>query len=186
MLTYVAHLHCTVFVDLDVLSLLCGSIHTVHHHPAFFTGPEIFSLSDPVMQSSSCTSVPQQSISHMPRVNVYVICSFSNVQTQSYSTQRNASAREKRMIIIPLKSKYPTASTSRPPNSNATQSSGAAQPESPPRSQAVVSTSSTTPPAVANTTPSTNPHIIIKHAGRWTRFWISICCTSSEYTEDHH
>jgi WD40 repeat protein len=100
--------------------------------------------------------------------------------------RRNASARERRMVIIPLKSKNPTASTSCPPNGNATQSSGAAQPQSPLQPQAAVSTPSTTPPSVANTTPSTNPHIIIKHAGRWTRFWVSICCTSSEYTDDHH
>jgi hypothetical protein len=71
--------------------------------------------------------------------------------------------------------KLPTASTSCPPNSNATQqqSSGAAQ------AQAAVSTSSTDPEAVAS---NTNPHATIKHAGRWIRFWLFICCASPEYT----
>jgi WD40 repeat protein len=84
--------------------------------------------------------------------------------------RRNASAREKRRRIL----KIPTASTSRPPNSNATQqSSGAAQ------AQVAVSTSSTDPEAVAS---NTNPHATIKHAGRWIRFWLFICCASPEYT----
>ncbi|KAG1869043.1 hypothetical protein DFJ58DRAFT_766803 [Suillus subalutaceus] len=102
--------------------------------------------------------------------------------------RRNASARERRMIIIPLKPKNPAASTSRPPNSNVTQSSGVAHPQSSPQPQAAVSTSSTISPesAVTNTTPTTNPHIIIKHAGRWTRFWVAICCASSEYNDGHH
>ncbi|KAG1869046.1 hypothetical protein DFJ58DRAFT_766841 [Suillus subalutaceus] len=100
--------------------------------------------------------------------------------------RRNASAREKRMVVIPLKPKNPAASTSRPPNSNATQSSGAAQPQSFLQPQAAVSTSSTTPLAVTNTTPNTNPHITITHPGRWTRFWVAICCASSEYTDGHH
>jgi len=79
LLTYVNHLQCTVFVDLDVLSLLRGSIHTVHHHDsAFFTGQEIFSLPDPVVQTLSCTSAPQQSLTlHMLRENAYVIFSFT-------------------------------------------------------------------------------------------------------------
>ncbi|KAG2744878.1 hypothetical protein P692DRAFT_201105071 [Suillus brevipes Sb2] len=75
-----------------------------------------------------------------------------------------------------------TASSSRPPNNNATQqSSSTAQAQS----QAAASTS-TAPPVVANTAPSTNPHVIIKHAGRWTRFWLFICCASSEYTDGQH
>ncbi|KIK34394.1 hypothetical protein CY34DRAFT_812948 [Suillus luteus UH-Slu-Lm8-n1] len=92
--------------------------------------------------------------------------------------RRNASARERRKPIMT----NATASSSRPPNSNTTlQSSGAAQVQS----QGAVSTS-TAPPVAANTAPSTNPHVIIKHAGRWTRFWLFICCTSSEYTDGHH
>ncbi|KIK40862.1 hypothetical protein CY34DRAFT_806792 [Suillus luteus UH-Slu-Lm8-n1] len=92
--------------------------------------------------------------------------------------RRNASARERRKPIMT----NATASSSRPPNSNTTlQSSGAAQVQS----QGAVSTS-TAPPVAANTAPSTNPHVIIKHAGCWTRFWLFICCASSEYTDGHH
>ncbi|KAG1869021.1 hypothetical protein DFJ58DRAFT_766650 [Suillus subalutaceus] len=99
--------------------------------------------------------------------------------------RRNASAREKRMIIIPLKSKNTAASTSRAPNSNATQSSGAAQAQSSSQLHATAS-ASTAHPVVANTTSSTNPHATIKHAGRWTRFWLFLCCASPEYTDGHH
>ncbi|KAG1869018.1 hypothetical protein DFJ58DRAFT_766644, partial [Suillus subalutaceus] len=99
--------------------------------------------------------------------------------------RRNASAREKRMIIIPLKSKNTAASTSCPSNSNATQSSGAAQAQSSSQLHATASTSAAHP-VVANTTSSTNPHATIKHVGRWTRFWLFICCASPEYTDGHH
>ncbi|KAG1869047.1 hypothetical protein DFJ58DRAFT_83181 [Suillus subalutaceus] len=99
--------------------------------------------------------------------------------------RRNASAREKRMVIIPLKPKNPAASTSHPPNSNVTQSSGVAQPQSSPQPQAAVSTT-TSPLAVFNTASKTNPDVMIRRAGRWTRFWLFICCTSTEYTDGHH
>ncbi|KAG1895487.1 uncharacterized protein F5891DRAFT_669043 [Suillus fuscotomentosus] len=93
---------------------------------------------------------------------------------------RNASARERQMKIIPLKPGNPAAGPSCPPNSNTTQhSNGASQ------AQAAVSTASA-PPVVTNTTPNTNPHVTIRHAGRWTRFWVSICCPSSKYTDSHH
>ncbi|KAG2060741.1 hypothetical protein BDR06DRAFT_1002612 [Suillus hirtellus] len=81
--------------------------------------------------------------------------------------RRNASARERRRPIIPLKSKKPA---SRPPNSNITQqSSGAAQAQSSSQLYAAVSTS-TTSYAVKDTPSSTNPHVTIRHVGRWTRF----------------
>ncbi|KAG2348188.1 WD40 repeat-like protein [Suillus weaverae] len=98
--------------------------------------------------------------------------------------RRNASAREKRRPIPP-KSKKPAASTSRPPNSNATQSSSATQAQSSSQPHPAVSTS-TTPPVVANTNSTTNPNVTIIHAGRWTRFWLFICCASTEYTDGHH
>ncbi|KAG2110910.1 uncharacterized protein F5147DRAFT_687738 [Suillus discolor] len=99
--------------------------------------------------------------------------------------RRNASAREKRMKIIPLKPGNSAASTSRPPNSNTTQHfNGASQAQS---SQAQTTVSTSTPSStVTDTIPNTNPHVIIKHAGRWTRFWLSICCSSYEYTDGHH
>ncbi|KAG2744876.1 hypothetical protein P692DRAFT_20877445 [Suillus brevipes Sb2] len=75
-----------------------------------------------------------------------------------------------------------TASSSRPPNNSTTQqSSSTAQAQS----QAAASTS-TASPIVANAAPSTNPHVIINNAGRWTRFWLFICFTSSEYTDGQH
>ncbi|KAG1869675.1 hypothetical protein C8R48DRAFT_760648 [Suillus tomentosus] len=88
------------------------------------------------------------------------------------------------MKIIPLKPGNPAASTSRPPNGNTTQHShGASQAQSS-QAQAPVSPSSA-PPVVTNTPSSANPHVTIRHAGRWTRFWLFICCTSTEYTHDH-
>ncbi|KAG1844609.1 hypothetical protein DFJ58DRAFT_747589 [Suillus subalutaceus] len=96
--------------------------------------------------------------------------------------RRNACAREKRRPAL----KIPTASSSRLPNGNVTkQSSGAAQAQSSSQLQAAASTS-TAPPVVANTASSTNPHVLIRHAGRWTRLWLFICCTSSEYTDGQH
>ncbi|KAG2060737.1 hypothetical protein BDR06DRAFT_479904 [Suillus hirtellus] len=85
------------------------------------------------------------------------------------------------MKIIPLKPGNPAASTSCPPNSNTAQhSNGATQAQSL-QAQAAVSTS-TAPPAVANTTPNSNPRATINNAGRWTRFWLFFCCASPEYT----
>jgi hypothetical protein len=116
--------------------------------------------------------------------------SLFDVRTSSYTTGtlRNASAGEKRKPIP----KNSAASSSRPPNSNATHhSSGTAhaQSSSRPQAQATVTTSSTAPAVAVNsgaTTSSTNPHAMIKHAGRWTRFWLFICCASPEYTDGHH
>ncbi|KAG2034538.1 WD40-repeat-containing domain protein [Suillus americanus] len=89
--------------------------------------------------------------------------------------RRNASARERRMMIIPLKSKKPAASTQ--------QSTGVASQTSS-QTQAAVSTSFTALP-VANTTLHTNPNATMKNVGRWTRFWLFFCCASPEYTHDH-
>ncbi|KAG1810834.1 uncharacterized protein BJ212DRAFT_1302167 [Suillus subaureus] len=127
-----------------------------------FNGLEISSLADLVVHRSSCMSVAQQSLtSRMLRANA------------------NACAREKRRPAL----KIATASSSRPPNTNATQqSSGAAQAQSSSQPQAATSIS-TAPPVVANATSGTNPHIILRHAGRWTRFWLFICCAYSEYTD---
>ncbi|KAG1837780.1 WD40-repeat-containing domain protein [Suillus subalutaceus] len=98
--------------------------------------------------------------------------------------RRNASARERRMIIIPLKSKKPAASTSCRPNNNTTQQSTGAAAQTSLQTQAAVSTSSTALP-VANTTLHTNPNATMKNVGRWTRFWLFFCCASPEYTHDH-
>ncbi|KAG1895447.1 uncharacterized protein F5891DRAFT_1058487, partial [Suillus fuscotomentosus] len=99
--------------------------------------------------------------------------------------RRNACARERRMKIIPLKPGNSAASTSRPPNGNNTQHSNAASQAQSSQAHAAVSTA-TAPPVVTNTTPNTNPHVIIRYAGRWTRFGLSICCSSSEYADGHN
>ncbi|KAG2034545.1 hypothetical protein BDR03DRAFT_964849 [Suillus americanus] len=99
--------------------------------------------------------------------------------------RRNASAREQRRPA-PLKPKKPAASTSRPPNINVTQqSTSAAQAQTSSQAQAAVSTSSAALP-VTNTTSHTNPRATIENADRWTRFWLFVCCTTPEYTRDHH
>ncbi|KAG1814504.1 WD40-repeat-containing domain protein [Suillus variegatus] len=96
--------------------------------------------------------------------------------------RRYASAHERRRPIIPLKSKKPT---SRPPNSNTIQqSSGTTQAQSSSKSHAAVPTSAI-PSVVTNTPSNTNPHATMRHVGRWTRFWLFICCASTEYTHDH-
>ncbi|KAG1784662.1 uncharacterized protein HD556DRAFT_1451548 [Suillus plorans] len=85
---------------------------------------------------------------------------------------RNASAREKRSLIP----KMAVASSSRPSNSNVTQqSSGKAQVQSSsqPQGAQAISMSSLTPTVVATfeaRASSTDPHVTIKHAGRWIRF----------------
>ncbi|KAG2102279.1 WD40-repeat-containing domain protein [Suillus discolor] len=97
--------------------------------------------------------------------------------------RRNASARERRMKIIPLKPGHPATSTSLPPNSNAAQhSSDAGQAQS---SQAQAAVSTSTAPPIANTTSHPNLDATIKNTGRWTRFWLFFCCTSPEYTHSH-
>ncbi|KAG2053339.1 hypothetical protein BDR06DRAFT_462503 [Suillus hirtellus] len=124
----------------------------------------------------------------MPRANVYVVClllEYSNIQIPSHTAQWNACARERRMKTIPLKPGNPTASTSRPPNGNTTQHSNDASQAQSSRAHAAVSTA-TAPPVVTNTTLNNNPHVTIRHAGRWTRFWLSICCSSSEYADGHN
>ncbi|KAG1836368.1 hypothetical protein DFJ58DRAFT_749823 [Suillus subalutaceus] len=96
--------------------------------------------------------------------------------------RRNASARERRRLIL----KIPTAGSLPPPNSTVTQqSSGTAQTQSSSQPHAAISTS-TSPPVVATTTSNTNSHAMIRHPGRWARFWLFICCTSPEYTDGHH
>ncbi|KAG2753392.1 WD40 repeat-like protein [Suillus brevipes Sb2] len=94
--------------------------------------------------------------------------------------RRNASARETRRPTM----RWPTASSSRPPNTTITQqSSDAAQAQSSSQPHATVST---VPPAATNTTSSARPHATIKYTTRWTRFWLYICCASPEYTDGHH
>ncbi|KAG1818442.1 WD40-repeat-containing domain protein [Suillus subaureus] len=89
--------------------------------------------------------------------------------------RRNASARERRKLIL----KIPTAGSLRPPDSAVTQQpSGTAQTQSS-QPHPAVSTSNAPPVATSNT----NPHATIKHAGRWARFWLFVCCTAPEYTD---
>ncbi|KAG1747349.1 hypothetical protein EDB19DRAFT_1905508 [Suillus lakei] len=99
----------------------------------------------------------------------------------------NASTQEKRKPIPKN-----TASSSRLHNSNVTQQSNGtahAQSSLQPLAQAAVSTSYIAPAVAVTskaTSPSTNPRAMKKNAGRWTRFWLFICCVSTEYTDGHH
>jgi hypothetical protein len=177
---FTSHLYCAVFLYLYILSLLHESIPAIRHHdPASLTGLEIFSLPDPAVQILSCVNATQESSMFLiASLNVYVIFSFSNVQTPSHTIQRNATAKEKR-------GPNSATSTSRHPNGNATQQSTGAQAQTSSQTQATILTSSTALP-VTNTTSHTNPHATIGNAGRWTRFWLFFCCTSPKYTHDHH
>ncbi|KAG2739291.1 hypothetical protein P692DRAFT_20756070, partial [Suillus brevipes Sb2] len=96
--------------------------------------------------------------------------------------RRNACAREKRKRLLPLKN--PIAGSSHPPEPNVTDPSL--------QSQAADSSSSATP-AIGDATTITGttsmpsrPDITIKQAGLWTRFWLLICCASTEHTDGHH
>ncbi|KAG2344619.1 WD40 repeat-like protein [Suillus weaverae] len=107
--------------------------------------------------------------------------------------RRNASAREvalakqqqkqkqkQKQKTKPLRSKNPTAGSSRPLKPNVT-----SQP------QAVVPSSSTTPDvgdatAAATSTPPSRRHATIKDAGLWARFWLFLSCLSPEYTDGDH
>ncbi|KAG2751651.1 hypothetical protein P692DRAFT_20727002, partial [Suillus brevipes Sb2] len=103
--------------------------------------------------------------------------------------RRNASAREvalakQKQKMKPLYSKNSTAGSSQPPKPDV------AKPSSQP--QAAGSSSSATP-AIGDATTTTGatsmpsrPDITIKQAGLWTRFWLLICCASTEHTDGHH
>jgi hypothetical protein len=68
------------------------------------------------------------------------------------------------------------------------QSGGAVQPQLSSELHAAVSTLSSTPAvAVISATASTTslPDAVIQRAGRWTRFWLYICCMSARYTNGH-
>ncbi|KAG2746005.1 WD40 repeat-like protein [Suillus brevipes Sb2] len=96
--------------------------------------------------------------------------------------RRNACARENRKRPLPLKN--PTAGISHPPKPNV------ANPSSQPQAAA---SSSSAAPVIGNATTTTGttpthsrPNIMIRQARLWTRFWLLICCTSTEYTDGHH
>ncbi|KAG2749525.1 hypothetical protein P692DRAFT_20731467, partial [Suillus brevipes Sb2] len=103
--------------------------------------------------------------------------------------RRNASAREVALAKQKQKMKPPystnsTAGSSQPPKPNI------AMPSSQP--QAAGSSSSATPvigdatTTTGTTSMPSRPDITIKQAGLWTRFWLLICCASTEHTDGHH
>jgi hypothetical protein len=128
-----------------------------------FSGAPSSAQIEPHGDCSALVDVPYAKGKHV--CYFYPRYSYSNIHTLSYTMQRNASARERRRPTL-------THATQQPRSASTAQA----------QSQAATSTS-TAPPVVTNTTPSTNPHVIIKHPGRWTRFWLFICCASSEYTD---
>ncbi|KIK31737.1 hypothetical protein CY34DRAFT_19620, partial [Suillus luteus UH-Slu-Lm8-n1] len=103
--------------------------------------------------------------------------------------RRNASAREvalakQKQKMKPLYSKNSTAGSSQPPKPNV------AKPSSQPQA---ADSSSSAIPAIGDATTTTGaasmpsrPDITIKQAGLWTRFWLLICCASTEHTDGHH
>ncbi|KAG2739660.1 hypothetical protein P692DRAFT_20915376, partial [Suillus brevipes Sb2] len=103
--------------------------------------------------------------------------------------RRNASAGERRKKPLPWQNA--AASSSRPPKPNATQQSGTATQTQPSlQPQPAVSNPSTTPAvgdnaAATSSTPS-QPDVVLRHAGLWTRFWLFIGCLSPEYRDGHH
>ncbi|KAG2739293.1 WD40 repeat-like protein [Suillus brevipes Sb2] len=95
--------------------------------------------------------------------------------------RRNACAREKRKRPLPPKNTTAGSSHLSKPN--------VAQP--PLQPQAADSSSTTHAIGDATITTGTTsvtsrPDITIRQAGLWTRFWLLICCTSTEYTGDGH
>ncbi|KAG2738088.1 hypothetical protein P692DRAFT_20759457 [Suillus brevipes Sb2] len=92
----------------------------------------------------------------------------------------------------PLYSKNSTAGSSQPPKPNVASPSSQPQAEPSLQPQADGSSSSATP-VIGDATTTTGatsmpsrPDITIKQAGLWTRFWLLICCASTEHTDGHH
>ncbi|KAG2119664.1 uncharacterized protein F5147DRAFT_665084 [Suillus discolor] len=124
--------------DFPLYSALYTPMSTMRHpHPTLFTGFEI--VEDQRMKITSYASIPQQSSTfRMPRANVYVIVLLEYSNPISYHTDECISKR-KTDENNSIETRNPAASTSRPPNSNAAQSSGTAQPQSSSQPQAAVS-----------------------------------------------
>jgi cell division septation protein DedD len=104
--------------------------------------------------------------------------------------RRNACAREKRKTK-PLRAKTTTAGNSRLPKPNVTQQSTTTTQAHPPSQPQSAHSSSPTTPAIgestiaATSTPS-RPDVMIRQAGCWTHFWLSLGCLSTEYTDAHN
>ena len=62
---------------------------------------------------------------------------------------------------------------------------GAGQMQSTSQPPAAVSVPSTTP-AIDTTSTSALPDLTIRQAGCWTRFWLTACCASPEYSDGRH
>ncbi|KAG1720820.1 WD40-repeat-containing domain protein [Suillus paluster] len=96
--------------------------------------------------------------------------------------RRNASAREKRRPI-PLTLTNATAGISQSSVSQQSSSATHLQPSS--QLHAAVTTSPAfIATSAATTSPTSPPDITIGHAGRWTRFWLFMCCASAEYANN--
>ncbi|KAG2035520.1 hypothetical protein BDR03DRAFT_1012530 [Suillus americanus] len=117
---------------------------------------------DKVVKVSSCKGTAKLSRFHMRRRNA--------------PASEVALAKQKQKMKV-SHSTNSTASSSRPPKSNATQPSGTAN-QTPPSSQPqlAVSNSSTTPGvggnAAATSSMPSRPDVMLRQAGLWTRFWL--------------
>ncbi|OAX31433.1 hypothetical protein K503DRAFT_870630 [Rhizopogon vinicolor AM-OR11-026] len=77
------------------------------------------------------------------------------------------------------------ASSSRPQQSSVTQQSSVSA-QAHPSSEPVLTSSNTAGAAATSTITTSRPDAMIPRAGRWSRFWLFICCPSVQYTDSHH
>lgn len=92
--------------------------------------------------------------------------------------RRNASAREKRRTFRSNSNNLHVGS-SRPPQSNR-------MPHRQSSSQVLAATPSTTTTFLSTTSRASRLDATIRQPGRWSRFWLYVCCASPEYTEGRH
>jgi len=79
------------------------------------------------------------------------------------------------------------AGSSRPPQGSITQpSGGVAQAKLSTQPNAAIATPDVAAPSAVNTFTTPVPDALIPRAGRWTRFWLFVCCASAQYTGDGH
>jgi hypothetical protein len=190
------------FTDLYILSSLEGAPYHPHvttrdRDRTFSSGPETLSLahiSGETMQASSCRSAAQRfTTSLLQRANGYVQpFPILRCLTLCDIIQRNVSGAEVRFEKEKARNaknakntKNAPASSSRPPQSSVTQqSSGSGQAH--PSSEPVFISSNTAGAGATSTITTSRPDAIIPRAGRWSRFWLFICCPSVQYTDSHN
>lgn len=154
------------------LSKIWRRIPRPRSHKARSTG----SVSEPSTRKSRSSSLSKmwKRIRH-PRSHQVRSLELVDVP-QAQGNPRNYSAREVRMKKEREKKKE-KARAAKDASASSTQ-------------RATTSGASTTPAASAtsanNTSMTSPPNVMIAQAGCWTRFWLFICCASTQYTDGHH